>query len=139
MISAQPLTGEQCVVGLKVALRIIDGWQATPGQACSILRISPSMLRRAAKGDGCGSRLDLDQQQRISLVIGIHGLLRSIFSNQDNVKGFPSFKNDNAFFWGRAPLEIMAQGGLISLYETYRRVEQLHCGWLSISRSGWTG
>jgi len=61
------------------------------------------------------------------LVIGIHGFLRAAFSNQENVKGF-GFKNANAFFEGRTPLEIMAQGDLISLYETYRRIEQIHCG-----------
>lgn len=39
-----------------------------------------------------------------------------------------TFRNANPFFEGRTPLEIMAQGDLISLYETYRRIEQIHCG-----------
>lgn len=39
MISGRRLSGEQCSVGLKVALRIIDAWAATPEQACSILRM----------------------------------------------------------------------------------------------------
>ena len=128
MVISQCLTGEQCSVGLKVALRIIKSWRATPGQACRIMRISPSTFRRAAQGRECGRRLDLDQQQRIGLVIGIHGSLRAAFSNQDNVRGFPSFRNANPFFEGRTALEIMAQGDLISLYETYRRIEQIHCG-----------
>lgn len=128
MSNGQRLSGEQCSVGLKVALRIIDAWAATPEQACSILRISLSTYRRALRGLECGQRLDLDQQQRMGLVIGIHGFLRAAFSNQDNVKGFPGFKNANPFFEGRTPLEIMAQGDLISLYETYRRIEQIHCG-----------
>ncbi|EKT4532741.1 hypothetical protein ACTJJT_12230 [Pseudomonas sp. 22373] len=128
MANNQHLTGEQSSVGLKVALRIIDAWRATPRQACCILRISLSTFRRAARGERCGSRLDLDQQQRIGLVIGIHGFLREAFSNQDNVSGFPGFKNSNSFFNGRTPLEVMAQGDLISLYETYKRIEQIHCG-----------
>ncbi len=70
----------------------------------------------------------MDQQQRIGLVIGIQGFLRGVFSNQDNVREFPGFKNANAFFEGRSPLKIMAQGDLISLNETYRRIEQIHCG-----------
>lgn len=89
MISGRRLSGEQCSVGLKVALRIIDAWAATPEQACSILRISLSTYRRAVRGLECGQRLDLDQQQRIGLVLGIHGFLRAAFSNQENVKGFP--------------------------------------------------
>ncbi|MFJ4051438.1 antitoxin Xre-like helix-turn-helix domain-containing protein [Pseudomonas hunanensis] len=128
MIKSERLTGEQCSVGLKVALRVIDAWRATPGQACRILRISPSTFRRAARGIACGSRLDSDQQQRIGLVLGIHAVLRSAFSNQNNVHGFPGFKNSNPFFEGRTPLEVIAQGDMISLYETYKRIEQIHCG-----------
>lgn len=100
MVNSRRLTGEQCSVGLKVAHRIIDAWRATPGQACKILRISPSTFRRAAQGQECGHRLDMDQQQRIGLVIGIHGFLRAAFSNQDNVRGFPGFQNANPFFEG---------------------------------------
>lgn len=47
VMSMQQLTQEQATVGLKTAVRIIRGWQASPGQACKILRISRSTLRRA--------------------------------------------------------------------------------------------
>ena len=70
-------------------------------------------------------RLDRDQEQRISLVLGIHASLRSVFENPANVRGFPRMKNENAFFDGRSPLDVMSQGGMISLYETYRRLEEL--------------
>lgn len=125
MMSSQRLTSEQSSTGLKVALRIIKGWQASPGQACRILRISASTYRRASMGSGAGRRLDQDQEQRIGLVLGIHASLRTAFANQANVAGFPSLKSDNAFFEGRSPLEIMAQGDLISLYETSKRIDQL--------------
>ncbi|MNJ77651.1 hypothetical protein D3C77_751990 [compost metagenome] len=59
------------------------------------------------------------------MVLGIHASLRTVFSNQANVNGFPGFKNDNPFFAGRSPLEVMAQGDMISLYETYKRIEHL--------------
>ncbi|WP_243055104.1 antitoxin Xre-like helix-turn-helix domain-containing protein [Pseudomonas sp. BP01] len=127
-MSRGPLTQNQSSIGLKVALRIVSTWRATPGQACKILRISPSTFRRASREATCGSRLDLDQQQRIGLVLGIHAQLRVIFSNPENVQGFASLRNFNAFFEGRSPLDVMAQGDMISLYETYKRIEQLHCG-----------
>lgn len=126
-MGSRRLTQEQSSVGLKVALCIIAGWQASPAQACRILRISHSTYRRASQGCGAGRRLDQDQQQRIGLILGIHALLRTTFANQANVKGFPGFKNENEFFGGRSPLEIMAQGDMISLYETYKRIEQLPC------------
>lgn len=80
-----------------------------------------------AAGDGVREQARFGSAAANGLVIGIHGFLRAAFSNQVNVKGF-GFKNANAFFEGRTPLEIMAQGDLISLYETYRRIEQIHCG-----------
>ncbi|WP_412461137.1 antitoxin Xre-like helix-turn-helix domain-containing protein [Pseudomonas sp. SC11] len=129
MNSIRALTQEQSSTGLKVALRIINAWQATPAQACSILRISSSTYRRAVKGLAAGRRLDLDQQQRIGLVLGIHASLRVVFTNQANVLGFPALKNDNPFFEGRSPVEVMAQGDLISIYETFKRIQRLE--WLA--------
>lgn len=124
-MSDQLLTQEQATVGLKAALRIISAWQATPDQACKILRISPSTLRRASADPGAVRRLDQDQQQRIGLVLGMHASLREVFTNHANVTSFPRLQNGNAFFEGRSPLEVMAQGDMISLYETFKRIEQL--------------
>lgn len=125
MMTNQRLTQVQSAIGLRVALRIIEGWQASVAQACKILRISRSTYRRASQGSEAGGRLDLDQHQRIGLVLGIHAALRIVFTNQMNVQGFPGFKNHNEFFEGRSPLEIMSQGDMISLYETYKRIDQL--------------
>ncbi len=125
VISGERLSEQQATTGLKVALRIIGAWEATPSQACRILRISPATYRRAWRGIAAGQRLDQDQQQRIGMVLGIHASLRMVFSNQANVKGFPRFKNDNPFFAGRSPLEVMAQGDMIALFETYKRIEHL--------------
>lgn len=119
------LSKHQSSTALRVALRIIQGWQATPAQACRILRISPSTFRRVSLDMSEGHRLDLDQQQRIALVLGIHASLRSTFENPANVQVFPSLINNNPFFNGRSPLAVMANGDLISLYETYKRVEHL--------------
>lgn len=119
------LTQDQQAVGLRAALRVLDGWGATNSQVCSILRISVASHQRVLKNSGAAIRLDKDQQQRVSLVLNIHASLRNIFENADNVRGFPSFKNTNAFFEGRSPLEVMAQGDLISLYETHKHIDQL--------------
>lgn len=125
------LKPEQIAVGFNVALRILSGWRATPFQACQILRISLSTYRRGPQ-PGIRRRLDVDQQQRISIVLNIHAHLRVLFNNQDNVRGFVGLKNDNPFFEGRSPLQIMAQGGMIPLLETYRRIIELE--WMAQSR-----
>lgn len=125
-IEAQALTKAQGVVGLRAALRILDKWNASSDQACKVLRISRSTYTRARQKDAQWEvALDLDQLQRISFVLNIHAALRTVFDNPDNVYGFPSMNNRNAFFNGRKPLDIMAQGDIISLYETYRRIDAL--------------
>ena len=124
MVSRKLLSEQQSSVALKVALRVIRNWRATPVQTCSILRISRSTFRRASQGVDAGRRLDLDQQQRLGMVLGIHASLRAVFDNPANVQGFLSLKNDNPFFEGRSPIEIMASGDIIALYETYKRIAQ---------------
>jgi len=122
----QSLAKEHSVAGLRAALRILDKWEASSEQACRILRISRSTYTRARQHDpDWAVALDADQMQRISLVLNIHATLRLVFDNPDNVYGFVSMTNDNEFFNGRSPLAIMAQGDMISLYETFRRIDML--------------
>jgi len=123
---AQSFSKNQCVTGLRAAVSILEKWQATSDQACRILRISRSTYTRARQRDpDWAVALDADQMQRISFVLNIHATLRLVFDNPDNVYGFASMANDNEFFNGRSPLEIMAQGDMIALYETFRRIDML--------------
>ena len=116
----------QCVAGLRAAVGILDKWAASSEQACRILRISRSTYTRARQLDpDWAVTLDADQMQRISFVLNIHAALRLVFDNPENVYGFPAMANHNEFFNGRTPLEIMAQGDMISLYETFRRIDVL--------------
>lgn len=64
-----------------------------------------------------GRRLDVDQQQRIGMVLGIHATLRSVFDNQENVQSLPALVNYNPFFDGSSPFEIISRGDMISFYE----------------------
>ncbi|MBB3105394.1 hypothetical protein [Azomonas macrocytogenes] len=125
-IQAQDFSKSQCVAGLRAALNILDKWKASCEQACRVLRISRSTYNRARQRDSeWAVGLDFDQMQRISIVLNIYAALRLVFDNPENVYGFPSLKNHNEFFNGRAPLDIMAQGDMISLYETFRRIDAL--------------
>lgn len=125
-MQTQPLSKSQCVAGLRAALRILEKWNASSEQACSILRISRSTYTRARQDDSQWSvALDQDQMHRISFVLNIHAALRTVFDNPDNAYGFVSMVNRNAFFNGRKPLDVMAQGDMISLYETFRRIDAL--------------
>ncbi|WP_455887309.1 antitoxin Xre-like helix-turn-helix domain-containing protein [Pseudomonas rustica] len=124
-VNKQPSsTKEMGVIGLRTAVNIMEKWGATARQIESVLRISRSTYTRVKSPERAMS-LDDDQLARISLVLNIHASLRTIFDNPDNVYGFPSMNNHNSFFDGRSPLEVMAPGSFIQLYETFRRIDAL--------------
>lgn len=101
-------------VALRAATTVLEQWQATSGQIQSILQIPEGNLD-----------LSLEQLHRISIVLNIHAILREAFENPLNVYGFPGMKNDNPFFCGKSPIEMMAQGDMKSLKDTLDQVESL--------------
>ncbi|QXI29957.1 antitoxin Xre-like helix-turn-helix domain-containing protein [Pseudomonas vanderleydeniana] len=122
-----PSTKDAGAVALRTAVTIMERWKASPREIENTLRISRSTYSRV-KEQGRAVSLDDDQIARISLILNVHGALRTIFDNPENVYGFPRMTNDNDFFEGRTPLEIMATGSFINLYETFRRIDALRGG-----------
>lgn len=114
----------QSTAGLRTAITIMERWEASREQMAKILRVSGSTLARAKAGTGAIT-LDNDQLDRVSYVLNIHATLRLLFDNPDNVYGFIKLPNHNAFFNGRKPLDVMADGSFASLYETFRRIDGL--------------
>jgi hypothetical protein len=112
---------DQSGVILRTALRVLEKWKATTEQASNVLRVSRSSISRAHQGKSV--ELDRDQLERASIVVNCHASLRLVFDNPENVYGFMGLDNQNEFFNGRKPLEIMAQGDLMSLLETYKRID----------------
>ena len=112
---------DQSGVILRTALRVLEKWKATTEQASNVLRVSRSSISRAHQGKSV--ELDRDQLERASIVLNCHASLRLAFDNPENVYGFMGLENKNEFFNGRKPLEIMAQGDLLSLLETYKRID----------------
>lgn len=132
--AASAFTRDQSTAGLRAAVAVLDKWQASGEQACRILRISRSTHVRARQPRAAQGQvdwtvsLDADQLQRVSLVLNMHSALRLVFDNPENLYGFAKLPNHNEFFNGRAPLEVMAQGDMISLYETFKRLDALRGG-----------
>lgn len=130
-IEAVDQSKSTAATGLKAAVAILEKWGANGEQGTAILRVSRSTYARAKRRDPAWEvSLDTDQLTRISLVLNIHSALRLVFENPENLYGFMSMANHNAFFHGRTPLEVMAQGDFVSLYETFRRIDTLRgAGW----------
>lgn len=112
--------------GLRAAVTILDRWGATGEQGEAILRVSHSTYARAKRKDGLQAiNLDRDQLTRVSLVLNTHAALRMVFDNPDNLYGFMRMPNDNEFFFGRSPLEVMGSGDMVAVYETFKRIDVL--------------
>jgi hypothetical protein len=122
-LKATAFTKDQSRLVLSTALNILSKWDASNEQCTNILRVSRSTITRAQQGKGV--ELDSDQLDRASIVLNCHAALRLVFDNPENVYGFPNMENHNDFFNGRKPLEIMAQGDLLSLTETFKRIDAL--------------
>lgn len=122
-VSTQKTTS---ATGLRTAVAILDKWGATGEEGEAILRVSHSTYARAKRKDGLASiNLDRDQLTRVSFVLNIHAALRTVFDNPENLYGFMRMPNDNAFFLGRSPLEVMGSGDIVAVYETFRRIDVL--------------
>lgn len=121
--TARKLSG----TGLKVVLNIMEKWGCTPEQVQAILRISRPAYYKYRKHPDDAS-LNQDQLERLSYLLNIHGSLRIIFENPDNVYGFMSMPNENPFFNGRSPLSLISSGSFAALYETFKRIDALRGG-----------
>ncbi|WP_087026498.1 MbcA/ParS/Xre antitoxin family protein [Thaumasiovibrio subtropicus] len=113
--------------GFKAATVILDGWGCTQAEMLSILRLSKSSFYSFRK-DSEKVRLDDDQLERLSYILNIHSALRIIFDNPENVRGFMTMPNHNAYFEGRKPLAIIASGKFSDLYEVAIRIDALRSG-----------
>jgi len=120
------LSEKRCMEALSTALKIIEKWGASREQACSILHISYDNYNAHIPLPADQQvKLSHEQMLRISLILNIHGALRTIFDNPKNVYGFIGMVNHNEYFDGRAPLEIISEGYLEALVETFLRLEAL--------------
>ena len=114
-------------VGLKAVFNILDKWGCNREQILNILQISRSAYHKY-RADPTSAKLNNDQLERLSYLLNIHAALRIVFDNPDNVYGFMSMPNQNPFFNGAAPLEIIASGNFGALYETHSRIDALRGG-----------
>lgn len=110
--------------GLKAAFNILNKWGCTQEQAMSILRLPKATYYKYLNNPEA-ARLNDDQVERLSYLVNIHAHLRLLFENPENQYGFMSMKNNNPFFNGRSPLEIIATGSFAALYETHKRIDSL--------------
>ncbi|TKB43556.1 antitoxin Xre-like helix-turn-helix domain-containing protein [Thalassotalea mangrovi] len=112
---------------LKAAIKIMESWSCNHSQMAIILGISNSSLRRYLKHPE-QARLSHDQQTRLSYVLNIYQSIRTIFNNPTNVDNFMSLKNHNGLFQGRAPLDLLLEGSIENMMDTYKHIDSIANG-----------
>ncbi|MGF1723560.1 MbcA/ParS/Xre antitoxin family protein [Photobacterium nomapromontoriensis] len=115
------------MAGFKAADNILSSWGCTAQQSQNILKLSKSSYHKY-KANPDSTKLSDDQLERVSYILNIHQALRIVFGNPANVSGFMSMKNNNDYFAGRTPLEIIESGKFGDLYEVARRIDALRGG-----------
>lgn len=117
------------VSALKVVLNILEKWQCTADQSQAILRLPKATFYRYKKNPENAS-ITGDLLERLSYLLNIHATLRTVFSNPENVYGFMSMSNDNAYFDGRSPIQVLENGSFAAIYEVSKRIDALKgAGW----------
>ncbi len=111
-------------IGLKATMNILGKWGCSPEQEWSILGMKKSSYYNYRE-QPASARLSEDQLERMSYVLNMHQALRIVFDNAENVYGFMRMKNNNPFFNGRSPLELIATGNFGTLYEVFKRIDAL--------------
>lgn len=110
--------------GLKASLNILDKWGASTDQAINILQLGRATYFNVKK-DPTKANLNNDQIERLSYLLNMHQALRLVFDNPENIYGFMGFENNNEFFNGKKPLDVIATGSFGSLYETFKRIDAM--------------
>jgi len=124
---AQPSTAITANAAIGTALNILNRWNCTEKEKMAILGVGRSTLHKYQASPE-GARLTPDLLERISYLLNIHALLRTIFENPDNIYGFVRMPNKSQFFGGKAPMEIMSSGLMTALYEVYKHLDAIRSG-----------
>lgn len=123
----QTTNRQLATAGLKAVFAIFNKWGCSAEQAMAILRLPKATYYKYFR-DPESARLNEDQLERLSYLVNIHAHLRLLFENPENQYGFMRMKNNNPFFNGRSPLEVIGTGSFAALYETHKRIDALRGG-----------
>ena len=105
----------------------METWFCTRDQIAIILGMPKSTLGRYIAAPE-KVNLTRDQQSRLSHILNIYQAIRLTFNNQTNIDNFMSLKNNNGMFNGRAPLDLLLEGSMENMIDTYKHIDALRGG-----------
>ena len=112
---------------LRAVLNLLNHWHCSEKEKMALLGVGRSTLHKyQAQPDS--ARVSQDLLERLSYLLNIHQVLRTLFGNRENIYGFVRMANHNTFFNGASPMDIMAGGTVAALYEVHRQLDSLRGG-----------
>lgn len=117
---------EVSAVAVKAFSRIADAWKLKNDEAADMIGVSARTWSRIKSGAWSGV-LKTDQLMRISALTGLYKALHLYFSDA-LADEWISLSNTGPLFGGRAPKQVMVDGGLPAIMETRNYVDALRGG-----------
>ena len=108
---------------LKAFARMMDQWDVPVEQRCAILGDVPKTTYHKWVRDGAS--LSRDQLERIGLTLGTYKGLKLLFADEAGQLRWLKSPNEDYAFKGRAPIERMAEGGMLDLYAVREYVDAM--------------
>ena len=102
-------------VGLKAVVNILELWKFTDTEKAIVLGDFSGATFRRVKGGNLARKLTIDRRTRVSLILGIHKALRTMFILDRHRLEW--MNNKNRAFGDHSPKEVMLSGALIGLHE----------------------
>lgn len=112
---------EATPAALKAVIKIMESWSCSRFQISIILAIPYRTLGRYMRTPE-KTRLSRDQQTRLSYILNIYHLIRIAFNNQANIDNVMGLKNHNGQFKGRRPIDLLLEGSIENIRDTYRHI-----------------
>jgi len=114
-------TLEDDKVGFKTAVNILELWKFTDTEKAIVLGDFSGATFRRVKGGNLARKLTIDRRTRVSLILGIHKALRTMFIQEKHRLEW--INNKNRTFNDHSPKELMLSGSLVGLHEIRRYLD----------------
>jgi uncharacterized protein (DUF2384 family) len=118
-VTSEPLAQHEAAALFSAALNLFRCWGVNDEQGSVILDLPRRTYARWKAGEI--GRISRDGQARLSILMGIHKALRTIF--REPARAYAWVKAPNAAFQGRSALEIMLGGEMTDLMRVRRYVD----------------
>jgi uncharacterized protein (DUF2384 family) len=117
--SSEPLTEREAAALFSAALNLFRRWGVNDEQGSIILDVPRRTYARWKAGEV--GRISRDGQARLSILMGIHKALRTIF--REPTRAYAWIKAPNAGFQGHSALEVMLGGEMADLMRVRRYLD----------------